>query len=206
METRELSAGVGARYLPTEHIVYAVGNNLLAVPFNPDQLEAAGGPAPVVEDVFRNFGPQYALSDSGTLVYMPGMGTANTAAIGRTLVWVDREGKEEPLGAPPDIYFVPKISPDGTRVAVAVFKDGKLDIWIWDLIRKTLTRLTFDKSNNVPIWTPDSKRIIFASDRDGAFGIYWKAADGTGKEEELVSASDWSFLPSSLSSSRDLPE
>jgi serine/threonine-protein kinase len=198
-ETKEVTAGVGARYVPTGHIVYAVGNNLLAMPFNLDRLEVTGGPAPVVEDVFRNFAPQYALSDSGTLVYIPGMGAASAAPVGRTLVWVNREGKEEPLGAPPNNYFVPKISPDGTRVAVAVMKDGKFDIWIWDCSRKTLTRLTFDKSNNVPIWTPDSKRIIFASDREGTYGIYWKAADGTGKEEKLFSSPDWSFLPNSLS-------
>jgi serine/threonine-protein kinase len=158
----------------------------------------SGGSIPVVEGIFRNGSLlHYAVSDSGTLVYIPGTTTA-AAPSGRTLVWVDRNGKEEPLGAPPDYYFVPKISPDGTRVAVAVNKDNKLDIWIWDLIRKTMTRLTFDKSNNVPIWTPDSKRIIFASNREGTYGIYWKAADGTGKEEKLVSTPDWSFLPGSL--------
>jgi serine/threonine-protein kinase len=121
-EPKELFAGIGARYLASGHLVYAVGNNLLAVPFDAGILEAAGGPVPIVEGVYRNVTPQYALSDSGTLVYMPGATGAATA--GRTFVWVDREGKEEPLGAPPNNYRYPKLSPDGTRVAVTVVGDN----------------------------------------------------------------------------------
>ena len=205
-EPKELFVGYVARYLPTGHLVYTVGSdpndlgghNLFGVPFDLDKLEVTGGAVPLVNDVRGPLGENYAVSDSGTLVYLPG--TAGALASGRTLVWVDREGKEESLGAPPKDYFVPKISPDGTRVAVALLnKDDSFDIWIWDSIRKTLTRLTNDKSNNVPIWTPDSKRIIYASNRDGTYGIYWKAADGTGKEEKLASAPDLSFLPSCLS-------
>jgi serine/threonine protein kinase len=205
-KSKELLAGYVARYLPTGHLVYTIGSsplemgghNLFAVPFDPDKLEVTGGAISMVENIRGPVGAHYALSDSGTLVYLPG--ATGSLATGLTLVWVDREGKEESLGAPPNDYFVPKISPDGTRVAVvAPNKDNNLDIWIWDSIRKTRTRLTFDKMNNVPIWTPDSKRIIYASNRDGTYGIYWKAADGTGKEEKLVSSPDWSFLPSSLS-------
>jgi Tol biopolymer transport system component len=197
-ETKAISAGVGARYLPTGHIVYAVGNNLLAVPFDPDRLEMKGGPVPIVEGVFRINGPQYDLSDSGTLAYIPG--TAGAAAAGRTLVWVDRQGKEEPITAPPNMYMFPKISPDGTRVALTI-GSGNLDIWIWDLIRKTLTRLTFDDtSESAPIWTPDGKRILFVSNRDGANGIYWKPADGTGVVEKFATAPDRTLLPYSFSS------
>jgi serine/threonine-protein kinase len=200
-ESKELFAGIGARYLPTGHIVYAVGNNLLAVPFDPGRLEAAGGPVPVVEGVYRTTVPQYALSDSGALVYMPGAAGANTTIPERTLVWVDREGKEEPLGAPPNFYRFPKISPDGTRVALTVFGDNT-DIWIWDTVRKTLTRLTFDKSNDIQsIWAPDGKKIVFASNREGKFySLYWKAADGTGVEEKLGSMPSLSLLPWSWSS------
>ena len=78
-ERKELFAGDAARYLPTGHIVYALGNNLFAVPFDLNTLEVTGGPVPVVEGVLRAGGaPQYAVSDSGTLVYMPG--TASAAA------------------------------------------------------------------------------------------------------------------------------
>jgi serine/threonine-protein kinase len=198
-ESKELFAGIGARYLPTGHLVYVVGNNLLAVPFDPGRLETAGGSVHMVEGVYRAVIPQYALSDSGTLVYMPGA-TGGTAA-GRTLVWVDREGKEEPLGTPPNPYRFPKISPDGTRVAVTIYGDNT-DIWVWDLIRKTLTRMTFDKARDLQsIWTPDGKKIVFASNREGnVASLYWKSADGTGGEEKLGSMPGLGLMPWSWSS------
>ncbi len=194
-EQRELFAGSGARYLPTGHIVYVVGNNLFAVLFNAESMEAAGGQVPLVEGVLQTIGvSQYAVSDSGTLVYIPG--TTGGAASGRTLVWVDKQGKEEPLGAQPDSYAYPKVSPDGTRVALTV-RETNVDIWVWDLVRKTLTRLTFDKASDLQsIWTPDGKRIVFSSGRDGSlYSLYWKAADGTGAEEKLFSMSDRALMP-----------
>jgi hypothetical protein len=118
-EPRELVSGGGSRYLPTGHIVYTAGNNLLAVPFDPDKLETTGGQVPVVEGIDMTFALAYALSDSGTLVYIPGSSTA-AAAQQRTLVWVDRKGKEEPIGAEANGYSLAKISPDGTKVALSV--------------------------------------------------------------------------------------
>jgi len=139
-----------------------------------------------------------AVSESGTLVYTPE--TQNAAVPAQTLVWVDRQGKEDPLSAPPNIYGQPKISPDGTRVALAV--GASMDIWIWDIARKTMTRLTFDKTNElVPIWTPDSKRIAYFSFHENANsgGVYWKAADGTGEVEKLA-AMPRALMPWSFSS------
>ena len=92
---------------------------------------------------------------------------AGLAGTGRTLVWVDRAGKEEPLAAPPRAYLQPRLSPDGTRVAV-FSADQEQDLWSWDLRRATLTRLTFEPGADAfPVWTPDGRRIIFASDRAG---------------------------------------
>jgi serine/threonine-protein kinase len=178
-----------------------VGNNLLAVPFDPGRLETAGGPVPIVEGVYRTFLPQYAVSDSGTLDYVPGA-TVAAALPQRTLVWVDRNGKEEPISAPSNGYNHPKISPDGTRVAVTIGIAGDSDIWIWDLVRKTMTRLTFEKNNEYSLWTPDGKRIVYCSHRgEGGHGdVYWKTADGTGEDEKLASVPDRGLRPWSLSS------
>ncbi len=83
------------------------------------------------------------------------------AAAPRTLVWVDRQGREEPLKAPPRAYMYPRLSPDGTQVALDV-RDQENDIWIWDLARETLTRLTFDPGPDThPVWTPDGQRMLF---------------------------------------------
>ena len=199
-ERKELLQGDTARYLSTGHLVYAVGNNLLAVPFDPDKLEVTGGPIPMVEGVFRIGGAsQYAVSDSGTLVYMPGAITAASfAPPTRTLVWVDRNGKEEPLPAPPNAYTFPMVSPDGTRVALTVRSDNS-NLWIWDILRKTLTRLTFDAATDfAPLWTADSKRIAFLSAWD-LNEVCWKAADGTGKTESLGSWPNAIAIPSSWS-------
>ncbi len=201
---KELFAGIGARYLPTGYIVYGLpdSNNLFAVRFDLDRFEAAGKPVPIVEGVYSPGYwagvPHYALSDSGTLAYVPG--TTGLAAPGRTLVWVDRNGKEEPLAAPPNAYAYPKISPDGTRVAMTIF-GANYSIWIWDLVRKTLTRLTLDEGNNIQsIWTPDGKRIVYALLRTGEYSVCRKAADGTGEVEKLGSSPDRMLLPWSFSS------
>jgi serine/threonine-protein kinase len=194
---KELFAGGFARYLHTGHIVYRLPDNssLFAVAFDPDRLEVKGGPVPIVEGM-----RQAAVSDAGTLVYIPGTASSATQP-GRALVWVNREGKEEPLGIPPNSYRYPKVSPDGTRVALSIGPLSSNDIWIWDSVRKTLTRLTFDKANDLQsIWTPDGKRIVFASGREGSqTRLYWKAADGTGAEEKLGSLPNLSLMPWSWS-------
>ncbi len=139
----------------------------------------------MVEGVYTSPGPHYAVSDSGTLIYVSGSAPASR----RTLVWIDRNGKEEPLTTTPTTCRNPRISPDGTKVAIEIIDAGNRDIWILDLVRKSQTRLTFDPaSDNSPVWTPDGKRIVFFSLRAGSGSVYWKSADGTGKDEPLGSS------------------
>jgi serine/threonine-protein kinase len=115
-----------------------------------------------------------------------------------TLVWVDRQGREQPIKAPPRAYTYPRISPDGTKVAVYIF-DQENDIWIWDLTRETLTRLTFDsRLDRMPLWTPDGRRIVFSSQRGGGDNLFWQAADGTGPVERLTESPNAQF-PTSFS-------
>ena len=101
-------------------------------------------------------------------------------------MWVDRQGRETPIPAPPRAYVYPRLSPDGTRVAVSA-TDQEYDIWVWDLGRTTLTRVTFDPGFDAyPVWTPDGRRLIFSSERAGARNLFWQAADGTGAVERLT--------------------
>jgi len=111
-------------------------------------------------------------------------------------VWVDRNGKEEPLGAPLNAYLYPRISPDGTQVALAVGPVEGTDIWIWSFARNVMSRLTLDSANNAsPLWTPDGKRIVFSSTRDRSYRVYWKAADGSGEDQPLSSVIDGAIFP-----------
>jgi serine/threonine-protein kinase len=199
-EPKLLFPGWPAQYLPTGHLVYGMENTLTAIRFDTDTLETIGGPIPLVEDVFQteNIAPtHYAISQSGTLVYIPGrMG----ATYMRTLVWVDREGKEEPLEAGPNAYTYPSISPDGTQIALSVTVDGNRDIYIYDLDRGTMPRLTLDEAEDLlPIWTPDGQRIVFCSEREGNQSIFWTAAGGTGNVEQIASVPDGWTWPWSIS-------
>lgn len=197
-DLKVLFPGNTARYLPTGHIVYAMERNLFAVPFDLDNLKIIGQGVSVVEGVSLNLSGArmyYAISESGTLVYAPGLGNRRSEV---TLVWVDRDGKEEPLGAPAGPSFFPKISPDGKLVALG--SSGKnADIWIWDLSRRTMMRLTREESNDItPIWTPDGKQIAYTALGENN-GIYLKNSDGTGENEFLVSAPDRTLWPYSWS-------
>jgi Tol biopolymer transport system component len=193
-----LFAGDCASYLPTGHIVYALANNLYAIPFDLNKLEVTGESVSMAEGVFRSssvYAPEFAVSASGTMVYM--FETANSATE-RKLVWVDREGKEELFTAPANSYSGPRISPDGKRIALAIRTGDNGNIWIWDLVRGSLTRLTLAGFlDNSPLWTPDGKRIVFASNRAGGgyFHVLWTAADGSGDVAQLglgsTALNDW---------------
>ncbi len=200
--------GITARFVSTGHLVYVREGTLLAVPFDLASLEVTGAPVPFIEGVMQ--GPAvlsgravrpgsrhaaFSVSRSGSLVYVPGEAQQGEFQ----LVWVDRTGAVEPLGAPPRQYRQPALSPDGRSLAVALV-GNPYEIWVYDILRTTLTRLTYEGDNRVPLWTPDSERIAFRSTRAGAPGnLYWKRADGSGEAERL-GTSDESQTPRAWSS------
>jgi serine/threonine-protein kinase len=177
-----------ASYSETGHLVYAVSGTLRAVPFNLSRLEVTGESFPIADHVQMSTTgvADYALSRSGTLVYVQGSLNETASAEPHTLVWVDRDGRETPLNAPVRTYAAVRLSPDGARIAADI-RDQENDIWIWDLQRQTLTRVTFDPGYDVqPLWTPDGRRIIFSSQRAGASNLYIQSADGTGSAERIA--------------------
>jgi serine/threonine-protein kinase len=173
-----VNGGGRAQYLPTGHLVYLAGETLYAAAFDAERFELRGAAVPVLKGV--NIA-EFAVSDEGTLVYVPGV------PAGRTLVWVDRQGHEQALEAPARSYNYPRLSPDGTRVALDVGGRSDRDIWIWDLKRKTFERFTLDPAGNpIVAWSRDGRRLAFCSDRFGITNMFWQAADGSGEAERLL--------------------
>ena len=173
-----LRGGSYARYTTTGHLVYLSAGSLHAVAFDARGLQVVGQAAEAVS------GPifEFAVSGDGTLAYSPA-----TASDANTLVWVDRQGREEPLGAPPQPYIYPRLSPDGTRVALDVLATPDRDIWIWDLRRKTLDRFTVDPAGNPLVaWSANGRHLAFGSDRLGHTTVFMQAADGSGRPEQLL--------------------
>ena len=177
--------GSHAHYVSSGHLVYAAAGTLRAVPFDLDRLESRGMPVTVVPDVVTTIkgGVNAVVAGNGTLAYMLGPieGTP------RTLVWVDRQGLETPIPSlPPRPYLLPALSPDGTRFAVFA-NDQQRDLWLWDLRRTTLTPLTSAPGVDVVhVWTRDSRRLIFTSERAGVRNLFWQAADGASAAERLT--------------------
>jgi serine/threonine protein kinase/Tol biopolymer transport system component len=187
IEALDLASGVrtvvlrGAgrpRYLATGHLVYASGESLFVVPFDRDRLATTGDPVQLAEG-----SSEFAVSDDGVLVYAAGLDRTR-----RQLVWVDRHGREESLGAPTAQYAYPRLSPDGARVALDVLGPNR-DVWIWDIRRRALDRFTTDPTENaLPAWTRDGARVAFASGQSGVPNMFMQSADGAGAAEPLVTS------------------
>ncbi len=168
---------VFGRYVATGHLLFVREGVILAAPFDPQQLKLTGPPVPVVEDAFVapfEGNSQFAVSDTGTLIHAP----ASLLQPPREVVWVDRQGREEVLLEADRRYSAPSLSPDGRSVAITV-EDGNPDIWVYQLDRKVLNRLTFSpRSEHTPIWYPDGRRIAFILDAP-PFHLYSVPADGS---------------------------
>jgi eukaryotic-like serine/threonine-protein kinase len=189
-----IRGGSAARYVPTGHLVYEFTGTLFAVPFNLGRLEVVGTPMPVLDVTPGPGAADVALAANGSLVYVPWGGGVSD----QTVVWVDRQGRVSPLpNIPPDRYRDVRISPDGGRLALAT----EADVFTYDVVRATLSRLTTDPaSDRSPIWTSDSQRIIFRSQRARYPELFRRPADGAGRDEQLLARKDLVDLyPSSWS-------
>jgi serine/threonine-protein kinase len=176
------------------HLVYMTeAGEIMAAPFDAEALETTGPAVPIIRGGDRNYadGIALALSGNGTLAYVTGSGSNRYQP-----VWVDRNGAATPID--PDWSYDPggnnrglALSPEGDRLAVAVLEadaDAE-DIWIKELPRGPLTRLTVDPAQDVrPRWTRDG-RVTFVTEREGRTAdIFVQRADGTGGAEPLLTS------------------
>jgi eukaryotic-like serine/threonine-protein kinase len=181
-----LEGGSGARYVRTGHLIYAVGGVVFAAPFDLDRRELRGEAVPVVEGVRRwvSGEMQLTVSDSGTLVYLPGPTGSQTV---RRLAIGDRAGNITGLPVPPAAYSHVRVSPDGTRAALGVDDGRQASVLIYALSgTSAVQRLATEGKNRFPVWSPDGRWIAFQSDRGGDLAIFRQRADGTGGAERLT--------------------
>ncbi len=191
------SGAYHGRYLPTGldsrgeraggHLVYMHDGTLFAAPFDVNRLEVTGEPVPALEGVTSNAatgGAQFAVSASGTLVYLPGQ----SFGAGTPLQWMNREGQTTPLRVSPGNWSNLRFAPDGGRLAMEI-RGRTSDIWVYQFARDTLTRMTSDPTGATrPVWTPDSRRVAFASARADNVtpNVYWLRFPEMGDAQRLT--------------------
>ncbi len=171
------------------HLLFLRERTLMAQAFDPRRLALTGEPVPIAEQIeiqatFPN--GIFSASANGILAYQTGSGSK-----GSQLAWFDRGGKQIGVLGDQADYGDVELSPDRTRAAVTVVESPSRtrDIWVFDLARGLRTRLTFDPANDfAPVWSADGSRLVFDSIRNGAGGLFQKAASGTGGEESIPQA------------------
>jgi eukaryotic-like serine/threonine-protein kinase len=180
-----LEGGTNPHYSPTGHLLFTRAGALLAVPFERQGLAVQGRPVRVVEGVrTESTGAAHvAVSQTGVLAYVSGGAESSE----RTLVWVDGQGVEKPFFRPGAFLF-PALSPDGRHLALTIEDGSNTDVWVLDIQRDTLVRLTFHPDEDFgPVWSPDGQRIAFASEMlPGGPNLAWVAANGSGSPELLL--------------------
>ena len=189
-----IDAGSAARYAASGHLIFARGTSLLAAPLDGARTAVTGPPTPVADDVRvnpANGTAEFALSDTGTLAYVPPPVTAERSY----LTWIDRGGREERLGDMPGLMEKPRLSPDGRRCVVEHLND----LWVYEFDSGRFTRVTFQGVNQSPVWSADGKRLTFNRAAPGKPPtVFSTPADGSGQPEALTSGpavdfpSDWS--------------
>ena len=184
-----LKGGSSAQFVETGHLIYAGSSTLKAVRFDPKAQQVLGDPVTFADlDVATaadNGAADFGLSDAGTLAFMSQAAVPGTL---RTLQWIDRKGQRQPVAIEPGSYGYPRLSPDGHRVSLEMTRGGNRDIWILDLDRVSLSRLTDAPTEDLLSgWNRDGQRVFFSSNRSGNFDIYSQPADGaTGARLELA--------------------
>ena len=193
-----------ARYLKNGYLVYSHSGILYAEKFDINNFEAKGLPIPVIQNISGDVtsgAMNYSISDNGTLVYFPG----NIESGNRLLVKINDKGEITDLNAPPNIYLEPRISPDGKKIAVVIAKGKDYDIWIFDIQRKSLRKLTFGGNNRTPTWSPDGKRIAYwRLTEKFESGVFIRSADGSDAPLQVYTTKNRTYIDSWSSDSKYL--
>ena len=186
------------------YVLFAQEGTLMAQLFDEKSFQLTGDAFPIAEHLQVDLGSSraiFSVSENGILAFQRGIGRGNYSQ----LTWFDRTGKQIDKVGEPALYLQPRLSPDGQKVAVAIFdiQTSSTDTWVYELARKVPTRLTFDPSfDSNPVWVPDGSRLVFTSNRKGGNDIYQKASSGAGSEELLFESNENKIVTSLSSDGR----
>jgi eukaryotic-like serine/threonine-protein kinase len=180
-----------ALYASSGFLLYVREGTLIANAFDAASLQLRGPPVPLVEQIsyhpYRRMGI-FSVSNTGILVYQAGAMLEESQ-----LLWFDRAGARSASPGPPGHYSGIRLAPDGRRCAVEIVdpRTGAIDIWIEDLARGVLTRLTAgERINDSPVWSPDGGQIVFAANKAGHSDLFRKTANGSGNDEPVLVSGD----------------
>ncbi|HWI18117.1 MAG TPA: protein kinase [Vicinamibacterales bacterium] len=183
---RLTAAGSGGAFLPPDRVAFVRQGALVARRLDLAGRVLTGDPVTLADRIGEDEDGGrggFTVSATGLVAYRVGAGAS------RQFTWVDRAGTAVGVAGEPDTNYlhVPELSPDGRRLALWRTVQGNTDLWLLDLLRSGMTRLTFDAAAEVePVWSPDGMRLAFASNRTGRYNLYVKASDGSGAEAQLL--------------------
>jgi serine/threonine-protein kinase len=184
--------GSSPRYSASGHIVYAVEDgSVRAIRFDPGTMTTSGNPMPVLDAVSIKVSgaANFDVSGDGRLVF-----TGGTSATLRTIVFTDRKGGETAVKAEPRAYYYARVSPDSKLLSLDV-RDQEQDIWIWEIGRENLQRLTSKAGNDqYGLWAPNSQHVIFSSNTTRT-ELFWHRPDGVGQPEQLSDTAAEKLVP-----------
>ena len=193
-----------ARYVPTGHLAFLRQGTMMIAPFDADKLEVTAQPVATIANVaqalntgntgYDTAAGQFSTSTSGSMIYVPGGILPDRD---NSLVWVDNEGKVEPITPFRAPFFAPRVSPDGQHIAYSTLGRER-QVWIYDLPRGTATKLTSEGMASWVTWTPDGRRLAFGWSKNGLANIYWQFTDGSASMERLTE-SEYDQYPASWS-------
>ena len=189
-----LKGASSARYISSGQLIYSKSGALYAVPFDLDNLEVKGQPIPILQDVsggLTSGTSNFYFSNNGTLIYIQGSNEYTK----RNIVKIDMQGKITIIDSTDHIFTEPALSPDNKKIAFTTTDNKTSDIWVFDINRKTSSKLTFGGENRTPKWSPDGNEISYTKLKsDNNSGVFIKPFDGSGKEREIYSLSDRLFV------------
>jgi len=179
-----MEGGTQPSYVATGHLLYGRAGSLWAAPFDLDAGEITGPPFGTGATALTSDGwgsAHYGVSATGMLAYV----AASPDTFQLPVYWIDRQGRVDRVPLEPRPYGKAVFSPDGGRLALSSL-GGNASIWVYDIERRTSTRLTHEWDNYAPIWTRSGRYVTYSSDRSEAGQIWQVAADGSSAPEQLA--------------------